>query len=108
MMVFQPIQLKRIGEDRLQIVWSDGQVREYLLRELRDGCPCATCAEKGMESPDPPSSSLPILSTAKTEPLRIARMEAVGNYAYAIGFSDGHDTGIYTLELLRELGRVVE
>jgi DUF971 family protein len=32
-------------------------------------------------------------------------MTPVGNYAYKILFSDGHDTGIYTLDLLRELGR---
>jgi DUF971 family protein len=31
-------------------------------------------------------------------------MAPVGNYAYAIAFSDGHDTGIYTIEYLRELG----
>jgi DUF971 family protein len=29
----------------------------------------------------------------------------VGHYAYTIRFSDGHDTGIYTFELLQELGR---
>jgi DUF971 family protein len=29
----------------------------------------------------------------------------VGSYAYSIAFSDGHDTGIYPFELLRELGR---
>jgi DUF971 family protein len=32
-------------------------------------------------------------------------MSPVGNYAYAIAFSDGHDTGIYTIEYLRELGQ---
>lgn len=42
-----------------------------------------------------------------TEPLRIAAMKPVGNYAYSIDFSDGHDTGIYTLETLRELGHLV-
>jgi DUF971 family protein len=107
MMEVQPTQLKQIEEDRLQIEWNDGQVREYLLRELRDGCPCATCAEK-RKAPPAPSQSLPILSAAETAPLRIAGMEPMGNYAYTIHFSDGHDTGIFTLELLRELGRVVE
>ncbi len=47
---------------------------------------------------------LPVLSTAEARPLTIAKMEPVGNYAYSIAFSDGHDTGIYTLELLRQLG----
>jgi DUF971 family protein len=35
-------------------------------------------------------------------------MQPTGRYAYSIHFSDGHDTGIYTLELLRELGTVVD
>jgi DUF971 family protein len=34
-------------------------------------------------------------------------MNPVGRYAYGIGFSDGHDTGIFTLESLRELGAEV-
>jgi DUF971 family protein len=35
-------------------------------------------------------------------------MKPVGNYAYSIDFSDGHDTGIYTLESLRQLGHPSE
>jgi DUF971 family protein len=30
-------------------------------------------------------------------------MKPVGQYAYKIEFSDGHDSGIYTLDFLREL-----
>jgi len=37
----------------------------------------------------------------------ILGMKPVGNYAYSISFSDGHDTGIFTLEFLRELGKEV-
>jgi DUF971 family protein len=48
---------------------------------------------------------LPVLSAAEARPLTISKMEPVGNYAYSIEFSDGHGTGIYTLELLRQLGR---
>jgi DUF971 family protein len=47
---------------------------------------------------------LPIITDAETRPLRIVAMKPVGNYAYSIDFSDGHDTGIYTLETLHELG----
>ena len=49
-----------------------------------------------------------MLTPAETQPLRIAGMTPVGNYAYSIAFSDGHDTGIFTLELLQELGREVK
>jgi DUF971 family protein len=47
---------------------------------------------------------LPVLSTAEARPLKLLGMKPVGNYAYAIDFSDGHDTGIFTFELLLELG----
>jgi DUF971 family protein len=101
--MIQPIKLELAAPDCLRITWSDSQVREYSVRELRDKCPCATCREKRNASP-PPATQLPILSAAETEPLRIAGMKPVGNYAYSIDFSDGHNTGIYTLESLRDLG----
>jgi DUF971 family protein len=103
----QPTNLELAAPDRLRITWSDGVVREYAVRELRDKCPCATCREK-RNAPPPPATSLPILSPAEAAPLRIAAMKPVGRYAYGIEFSDGHDTGIYTLESLRELGTQIE
>ena len=48
-----------------------------------------------------------MLTMAEARPLAIAGMKPVGNYAYSIAFSDGHDTGIFTLEFLRELGSEV-
>jgi DUF971 family protein len=36
--------------------------------------------------------------------VRILRLEPVGNYAVRIVFDDGHDTGLYTWDYLRELG----
>jgi DUF971 family protein len=99
----QPTKLARAGENKLLIEWSDGQRREYTFRELRDACPCATCREKRSEAPAP-ANPLQVLSPAETRPLTISGMQPVGNYAYSIEFSDGHNTGIFTLELLRELG----
>jgi len=103
----QPTSLNMISDDLLQIVWSDDQVRRYAVRELRDQCPCASCREN-RNAPQPPAVLLPVLSEAETQPLRIMRMEPAGRYAYAIHFSDGHDTGLFTLESLRELGNAVE
>ena len=100
-----PTKLALSGADRLLIEWSDGQQRSYSFGELRDKCPCASCREKRSQ---PPAASglLPVLSAAETRPLKVLGMKPVGNYAYAIEFSDGHDTGIYTFELLREIGRI--
>jgi DUF971 family protein len=105
-MRLHPTNLRLTDAGHLRIAWSDGEVREYAVRELREACPCATCREKRSASP-PPSSELPILSMAEARPLSITGMKPVGNYAYSIDFSDGHNTGIYTLESLRELGRAV-
>ena len=72
---------------------------------LRKICPCATCREKRKESGSPNrSKSLPVLSLAEAQPLSLLRMMPVGNYAYNISFSDGHDSGIYHFDLLFESG----
>ncbi len=85
------------------IEWSDGVTHHLRWQVLRDHCPCATCrAER--EAPPKPATLLPVLSAAETQPLRAVAMRPIGNYAYAVQFSDGHNTGIYTPEYLRELG----
>jgi DUF971 family protein len=101
-----PTKLELVGENQLLIGWSDGQQRRYRFGELRDACPCATCREK-RNAPPPSPLMLPVLSAAEAQPLKIAGMKPVGNYAYSIAFSDGHDTGIFTFELLRSLGEEV-
>ena len=100
-----PTALNLASDGRLQITWSDGQRRTYGVRELRDACPCATCREKRSAAASEPPPLLPVLRPEEARPLAIQGMKPVGNYAYAIAFSDGHDTGIYTLELLHELGQ---
>ncbi len=99
----RPTKLELAGDDRLRIEWSCGTIREYEFRQLRDACPCATCREQ-RNQPAEQGGLLPVLSAAEAQPLRILGMEPVGNYAYSIKFSDGHDTGIFQFDLLRELG----
>ena len=101
-MTAHPTKIERTPDHRLAITWSDGERRLYRYKELRDACPCATCREKRNAPKDP--FALPLLSDAQLQPLAIAGMKPVGNYAYTIAFSDGHDTGIYSFELLKSLG----
>jgi DUF971 family protein len=98
-----PTQLEKSESGDLVIDWSDGSTRRYRPRELRDKCPCATCREK-RSAPPPPATSLPLLTPEEIAPLAIASMKPIGNYAYGIAFSDGHHSGLFTLDLLRELG----
>lgn len=92
-----------LANDLLRITWNDQLVLQYDPVDLRRRCPCATCNEQRLR-----------LGLARGEPLAgtpeatIAQVSPVGNYGYRIGFSDGHDTGIYDLELLRQLGRPAE
>lgn len=108
-MTLTPVKIERRSEEAIRIEWSDGSVREYGVKELRKSCPCAGCWEKQnqreQQQADP--LSLPVLSPTETVPVRIAGMKPVGLYAYKIDFSDGHNLGIYTFDLLRKLGKEI-
>ena len=99
----RPTKLEVADGKKLVITWSDGETREIAFGELRKACPCASCREQAQGAAQP-SGGLQVISMAEAQPLKIQAMNPVGNYAYNIEFSDGHDTGIFTLELLRELG----
>ena len=94
----KPLAVRRDG-DRLMIDWSDGVRCFYSWPHLRNNCPCAGCREEREKPPDP----FRILKPSDLVPLAPASMPRVGRYAYKIVWSDGHDTGIYTLEHLRAL-----
>ena len=99
-----PTELERLDPGQLRITWSDGQRRVYTFEQLRQKCPCATCRDERKAALEAPKAMLPVVDLSATQPLGVDQMAPVGNYAYGLTFSDGHDTGIYTFELLRELG----
>ena len=87
----------------LSLEWSDGVSQHITWRSLRDNCPCAHCRTKRAEPPEP-ANPFTILKPSEAAPLKATSMKPTGNYAYSIDFSDGHNSGIYSLEYLRELG----
>ena len=101
-----PTKLDMPESSELRITWSDDTVRTYDVEQLRADCPCASCREK--RKTEQPQELLPVLTPAEAQPISITGMRPVGNYAYCMQFSDGHDTGIFTLEALLELGDVVK
>lgn len=97
----KPLSMKREG-DGLMIEWSDGTTARVAWRTLRKQCPCATCIEDRAKPPDPFKVLTPQeVAAGAPEPVS---MRPVGHYAYQIEWNDGHTTGIYPLELLRQLG----
>ena len=95
-----PQSIRRV-DGGIEMAWSDGARGVYAPRLLRDACPCATCRERRGQPVAAPL--LPVLAPEEIAPLAVTAMQPVGQYAYSIEFSDGHSSGIYTLEYLREL-----
>ena len=84
-------------DDGILVEWNrEGARRFYPARALRLACPCAECVEE--------MSGRPILDPARVpEDVRPVRIDLVGGYGLRVSWSDGHNTGIYTFERLREM-----
>ncbi|MGH9774780.1 MAG: gamma-butyrobetaine hydroxylase-like domain-containing protein [Candidatus Acidiferrales bacterium] len=88
----------------VDIVWSDGHASHYDFVYLRDQCPCAICNDERAKKSHAPQSAGSLATLPIFKPRATARKAtAVGNYAIQIDFSDGHSTGIYSFEHLREI-----
>jgi DUF971 family protein len=100
----RPTSLSKDGDERLIIQWNDGHRGVYHWQNLRKNCPCAGCQEERQQPPDP----LRVLKPSELLPLKPVAIAPVGHYAYKITWSDGHDTGIFTLENLRAMCECAE
>ena len=79
--------------------WSDGAIHRIRFDTLRRNCPCAACrGEPGFAGR---FASNPELRPGEDE---LADVSPVGAYGINAVWADGHNTGIYTYERLRELG----
>lgn len=106
----RPVNIEREGDEVIVIGWSDGETRRYTVKSLRQNCPCATCITEKEHEEEQPSNPLElrVIPIAETKPIKLLGMKPVGNYAYDLQFSDGHNSGIYTFEILKELGEPVQ
>jgi DUF971 family protein len=95
---FQPTRIER-GNTSLEIQWKDSYRSELSYRLLRQKCPCAHC--DAVRLGKDPFHILP--SDDFFENLRLVDIQRVGRYAVRLAWSDGHRTGIYTFQFLREL-----
>jgi DUF971 family protein len=90
----------------MDIEWDDGHRTHYSFQWLRDACPCATCTEERnnhhRQAGEPPKAANTLLPMYK-EPARPKEVKPVGRYALNIAWNDGHASGIYSWDYLREL-----
>jgi len=88
----------------VEIVWSDGHKSRYDFPYLRDHCPCAMCNDEREKKGDEHGKLAGSALLPMYKPRVTAKGAAsVGNYAIQIEFSDGHATGIYSFDCLREM-----
>ena len=91
-----------LQKDRgLTVRWSDGHDSFYSIAYLRRMSPSADQRELRKEMAKNPLTVLP--SSKGSGALVATGAEMVGNYALRVLFSDGHRTGIYSWEYLREI-----
>ena len=92
-----PLKIEVREHKYLFIKWDDESESEIELKKLREFCPCATClAEREKQS----VKFIPIFNENQIKPVNI---DIVGNYAIAIVWKDGHNTGIYEFTFLKNL-----
>ena len=80
----------------LTIAFDDGEMYEIPFELLRVESPSAENKGHGGNVPPP--------VTGKAN-VNVVSADAVGRYAVRITFDDGHDTGLYSWDLLHDLGR---
>ena len=91
-----PTEIKLHQKSRvLEIAFADGATFRLPCEFLRVYSPSAEVRGHG------PGQE--VLQTGKRD-VEISRIEPVGQYAVQLHFSDGHDTGIYSWDLLYDYG----
>ncbi|CAN5758810.1 hypothetical protein BH11PLA1_BH11PLA1_21470 [soil metagenome] len=102
----QPVSIDLDRAAALTLTWGDGSVSRYPIAYLRRMSPSAEARELREEIKRNPLTVLPNAragSEATRGPLAAVTAELVGNYALRVTFNDGHRTGIYSWEYLREI-----
>ena len=95
----RPADIQTIGLE-LAIKWDDGTESFIRLEDLRRRCPCAGCRGEGdifgnvYKEPEKPLTP---------QAFQLRRMERVGSYAIQPVWADGHGSGIYSFEYLKQL-----
>jgi len=92
----EPTEIFQEGNARLRITWADGRICEYDAVGLRRACPCAQCVDEW-------TGERTLQPQVISDDIEIGDLAIVGRYALNFRWSDGHETGIYSFQYLRDL-----
>ncbi|MCK5741630.1 MAG: DUF971 domain-containing protein [Chlorobi bacterium] len=99
-MDIRPVAIKKSNEFMIYCKWTDGFESTVALKHLREQCPCANCIEDRKAKETKQIFSFKKFSQGMND---LVKFEAMGTYALAATWGDGHNAGIYTYEHLRSI-----
>ena len=102
-MRFTPAHLELDRARGLTVRWADGTESFYPIDYLRRMSPSAEVRTLRRELAENPLTVLPSTPGGEAAVLTAVEAQLVGNYAIQIQFSDGHKTGIYSWDYLRQI-----
>src|SRR5574341_1069575 len=87
----------------LRVRWQDGHESAYGFDFLRTECPCAVCSDRRNRLDPAGGLALSLLTgpVIKAGEIQVSKVKPVGRYAINFVWSDGHDSGIYSYDVLR-------
>ena len=95
-----PQQVKILKKDKLKIIWENSTETILSLKYMRDECPCAGCKGETilLKTYRPPAPKV-----ITPEMYQVKNLEVVGDYAIQVTWKDGHNTGIYSWDYIKQL-----
>ncbi len=94
-----PTTIRALQADQiLEVTWLGERIDRIPYSLLRAECPCASCRDEwtGERRLDP----------ASIRPdLKLVGMDNIGTYAIQLAWNDGHSSGLFSWETLRDLGQ---
>jgi DUF971 family protein len=94
----KPVRIELVNQI-LAIAWDDGRETYHDLETLRRACPCALC--KG--ETNILVSSPPVAAHHTPASFELRGWQFVGGYGLQPQWGDGHASGIYSFDYLRQL-----
>lgn len=97
--MIQPKKIFRTKDGKLGFEWSDGSRGACDVRALRLACPCALCIDEHTGEKILDDSTVPC-------DIKLEHIQSIGRYAAGLSFSDGHRSGIYPYDKLKDLTKL--
>jgi DUF971 family protein len=91
-----PSKIEPLSPIELHIQWNNGDDYSIPYSEIRFYCPCAGCVDEH-------TGERTIQKSSIDPAIRPKDVQAIGRYAIQFTWSDGHNTGMYHFDRLREL-----